>query len=370
MKKNPFAKVSFKTPVVATELARGIGSERFVAGNGEVNASSKKDLMLQIASFLTEASRTGAVTEAEANTRLAISASAKRLEDAEKHQKAVTAAFASKDAHAELGEVMAEELYQAANREGFMRRFLARQELKQGQHPQVRMRMKDATAVVATSPVQVQSQIIRDNLYTPPEFYINARPFIEQREIEQSLGDVLEEKYLEGLEATMVAEDRIWRNLALQSTGLANPLTLFSGTMTAGGLMTLRNQVGRWNIPVTAWLIANDVWTDIVSDTSFQQVIDPVSKHELLLTGMLGQIFGMSIYSDAYRHPQHKVLDQGEMYVVGDAINHGQYTDRGGVNSQPIDGSIEKIPGRGWWLSETVSMVIANARSIARGIRQ
>jgi hypothetical protein len=359
-KKNPFAKVTFKQPVIASDMRRSQGSERFVGKSGELNASSTKDLFVQMSAFLEQASETGAITE---------TAAIQRQELAAQHEKAVTAAFAAKDSHAELGEVMAEELYQAANREGFMRRFLARQDLKQGQHPQVRMRMKDVTAVVATSPVQTQAQIIRDNLYTPPEFYITARPFIEQREIEQSLGDVLEEKYLEGLEATMVSEDRIWRTLAIQATGISNPLTLFSGTMTAGGLMTLRNQVGRWNIPVSSWLIANDVWTDIVADTSFQQVIDPVSKHELLLTGMLGSIFGMSIYSDAYRHPQHKVLSQGEMFVIGDTINHGQYTDRGGVNSQPIDGSIEKVPGRGWFLTETISMVIANSRSVAYGIR-
>jgi hypothetical protein len=150
---------------------------------------------------------------------------------------------------------------------------------------------------------------------------------------------------------------------------ISNPLTNIVGTMTAGGLMTLRNQVTRWNIPVTAWLVANDIWNDIVGDTSFQQVIDPVSKYELLLTGQLGVIYGMTILSDAYRHPEHKVLDQGEMYVIGDPINHGQYTDRGGVTSQPIDITTEKVPGRGWVFSELMSMVIANSRSVARAIR-
>jgi hypothetical protein len=302
-KVNPFDHLSFSNPVVASDLSRGRGTEPFVGRDGHINASSKKDALMQISAFLAEVAATGAVSKDVALSRQQL---------VTRHRDAITAAFNSRQAHVELGEVMAEELYQAANREGFMRRFLARQDLKQGQHPQVRMRMKNVTAVVATSPVQSQAQLVRDNLYTPPEFYITSRPYVEQREIEQSLGDVLEEKYLEGLEAGMVAEDRLWRNMAISATGISNPLTVFSGTMTAGGLMTLRNQVGRWNIPVTSWLLANDVWTDIVADTSFQQVIDPVSKHELLLTGMLGQIYGMSIYSDAYRHPEHKVLDQGE----------------------------------------------------------
>lgn len=352
--------ITFHQPVVAaTELSRGRGTERYVGNNGDINANSKKDLFKQMASFLEQVSSTGAATETAATAR----------EKANARQNAITAAFSSKEAHAELGEVLADELYQAANREGFMRRFLAKQDIKQGQFPQVKMRMKNTVAMVATSPTQVQAQILRDNLYTPPEFYIGSRPFVEEREIQQSLGDVLEEKYLEAQEGIMVQEDRVWRNLAIQQTNISNPLTNIVGSISAKGLMVLRNQVNRWNIPVTSWLIANDIWNDIVGDTSFQQVIDPVSKHELLLTGQLGSIFGMTILSDAYRHPEHKVLDQGEMYVIGDPVNHGMYTDRGGVTSSPIDITTDKVPGRGWAFNMLMSMVIANSRSVARAIR-
>lgn len=352
--------ISFSQPVVAaTELNRGRGSERFVGANGEINASSRGDLFKQMAAFLEQAAATGARTEEAASA----------AEKSAARRNAITAAFADKEAHAELGEVLAEELYQAANREGFMRRFLAKQDLKQGQFPQVKMRMKNTMAVVATGPTQVHANILRDNLYTPPEFYIGARPFVEEREIQQSLGDVLEEKYLEAQEAIMVQEDRLWRHMAIQSVNISNPLTNIVGNMTAQGLMTLRNQVTRWNIPVTSWLIANDVWNDIVGDASFQAVIDPVSKHELLLTGQLGVIYGMTILSDAYRHPEHKVLDQGEMYVIGDPINHGMYTDRGGVTSSPIDITTDRVPGRGWAFNELMSMVIANSRSVARAVR-
>jgi hypothetical protein len=354
-----FSGIRFTQPVVAGTELRRQGGERFVGANGELNASNRADLFKQMAAFMESAAQTGAVTEEKAVA----------LEKAAARKDAITAAFNSADAHAELGEVLSDELYQAANREGFMRRFLAKQDLKQGQMPHVKMRMKNTVATVATSPVQIQAQLVRDNTYTPPEFYIVSRPFVEDREIQQSLGDVLEEKYLEAQEGIMVAEDRLWRNLAMQTVGISNPLTNVVGTMTAGGLMALRNQVTRWNIPVTAWLVANDLWNDIVGDTSFQQVIDPVSKYELLLTGQLGVIYGMTILSDAYRHPEHRVLSQGEMFVVGDPINHGQYTDRGGVTSQPIDITTEKVPGRGWVFQELMSMVIANSRSVARAVR-
>jgi hypothetical protein len=359
MKKNPYAQVQFKTPVLATDLRFPGSKERAVGRDGDLNASSRQDLVMQIAKLMQVAMDTPIYTEDQMSRRELVA----------KHQEAIVAAFNSDQAHRELGEVMAEELYLAGNREGFMRRFLARQELTQGQIPHVRMRMKNVVATVASAPSKVTTQLIRDNLYFPPEFYISTRPFVEQREIDQSSGDVLEEKYIEGLEGMMVSEDRTWYTMCKATANIANPATTIIGTMSPMGLATLRNQVTRWNIPAGNWLIANDIWNDIIGDANFSQLIDPVSKHELLLTGQLGVIIGMTIYSDAFRHPQHKVLSQGEMFVVGDAVNHGQYTDRGGVNSAPIDGSIESVPGRGWWLTESMSIVVANARSVAYGRR-
>lgn len=358
--KNPFKGVTHKTPVIATDLRLGGSSELLVGHNGELNASSRTDLAQQIAKLMEVASGREVITE---------SAAVQRQQLAAAHKEAITAAFMDKSAHMELGEVLADELYQAANREGFMRRFLARQELTQGQFPQVRMRNKDVVAIVSSSPSKIQAQIIRDKLFFPPEFYVSARPFIEQREINQSVGDVLEEKYVEGLEGIMVQEDRTFAAMATATINMANSLTTIVGTMNPTGLANLRNQVTRWNIPANAWLIANDIWSDIIGDSGFSQLIDPVSKHELLLRGQLGTILGMSVYSDAFRHPQHKVLSQGEMYVFGDATNLGQYTDRGGVDSSPLDGTQENIPGRGWWLNESISILIANARAVAKGKR-
>jgi len=353
--------LTFSTPVVAaTALNRGRGSERFVASNGDLNASSKKDLLQQAAAFLTLASQTGAVPEAEAVSAEAL---------AKAHKQMMTAATQDPTAHKELGEVMADELYQAANREGFARRFLAKQTLGQGQTPRVHMRMKNVTAAISTSATQTHTQLVRDNLYTPPEFYNQTRPFVEMKDIVTATGDVLEEKFVEATEGMGVQEDRTWRNLCLQTVGIDNDPVTFFGSMTASGLMNLRNQVSRWNLPVAYWLVANDIWNDIVGDSSFQQVIDPVSKHELLLTGQLGVIYGMTVISDAYRHPQHRVIDQGEMWCIADAVNHGMMTDRGGIESSPIDVSIEGIPGRGWHMVALLSMVVANSRSVVRGRR-
>jgi len=348
-----------KQPIVATELRFDDSSELAVGRNGEVNASSKKDLLQRQLKLMASASG-GVVTETEA---------IRRSEMAKKRRLAVEAAFNDREAHRELGEVLAQNLYMAMNRKGFARKYLARQDLQQGNIPRVWVRQKNVLAVWATSPTRLYSQIMRDKLFTPPEFQIETRPFIQQNDINQSSGDVLEEKYMEALEAVMVGEDRAWYNLSNATVGQDNPLTLISGQLTPTLLMEVRTNVARWSLQVTGVLMANDLYTDIVGQTDFIQAIEPVARHELIMTGELAVLYGMTITSDAYRMPEHKVLSQGEFFCIADPVTHGQYTDRGGIDTQPIDGVTEGIAGKGWWMFESFSIVIANSRSVAKGIR-
>jgi hypothetical protein len=117
-------------------------------------------------------------------------------------------------------------------------------------------------------------------------------------------------------------------------------------------------------------LLASDLYQDIIGNSEFYSAIDPVARHELLLTGELATMYGMTLTSDAYRHPEHRVLSQGEFFVISDSLNHGAYSDRGGVQSQPIDISTEGVPGRGWVIHEPLAMAIANSRSVSKGIRR
>jgi hypothetical protein len=281
----------------------------------------------------------------------------------------VQAAFADNEALRELGEVMAADLYQAQNRRGFCRKFLARQDVVQGSIPMVKLRKKDVIAVMSTSATQVQTQVIRDKLFTPPEITLIARPFIEQHEINTSSGDVLQEKYMEAMEAIMVAEDRLWYNMANETVGIDNLLTVISGTLSPITLAEVRNNVGRWSLPIPHMLMASDLYNDIIGDTDFIQAIEPVARHELIMTGELAVLYGMAITSDAYRHPEHRVLSQGEFFTISDATTHGQYSDRGGIDTEVTTTATENVVGRGWVMSEAFSAVIANTRSVSKGYR-
>lgn len=346
--------------VVASDFRFTPGSERAVGSNGEVNASSKKDLLARSVALMQASAQGRVVSDTDAQDRQRIIATNKEL---------VQAAFDDPKAHRILGERMTEQLYMTANRKGYARRLLSRVELKQGDIPRFPVRKKNVTAMLATGPVAISTQIATDKWLTPPELQIGTRVFIPQTELNQSNSDVLEEKYVEALEATMVAEDRLHYNLCRATIGTDNALAAISGTLSPLTFMNARQNVQRWGMKPTYCVMASDLFVDIVGDASFIQAIEPVARHELVMTGELGVLYGMTLISEDYRHPEHKVLSQGEFIIYSDPAFHGAYSDRGGIDSQPIDTLNERIVGRGWLVHESMAMAVANTRSVAFGIR-
>lgn len=349
-----------RTPIVASEYRFEGSNLRAIGANGEINASDKRDLLSKQAQFLQAASSGGVVTAGEAT----------KIEAQTKiNRELIRAAFNDSSAHRVLGERMADSLYITANRQGFMRKYLAKIQVEQGTIPRFPLRTKNVTAVWSTSPTQIGSQITRDKWYTPPELSIVTRPFVTQNELNQSAGDVLQEKYVEATEAIMVAEDRLWYNQINQLVGVDNNLNIVSGQLTPFTLMQVATNVTRWGLKAPHVLIASDLYQDIIGNSEFYNAIDPVARHELLLTGELAVMYGMTITSDAYRHPEHKVINQGEFFVISEALNHGAYSDRGGLTSNPTDIVNERIPGKGWVIHEEIAISVANSRSVAKGIR-
>lgn len=346
-------KFKSNNPVVAaSEFRISAGRERAIGSNGDINASSKQDLLRNSMSIMTAAAN----GEVDQDAKIIQSAVNRDL---------IASAFSDKEAHRVLGERMADEIYMTANRKGFARRFLNRMELKQGDIPRFAVRRKNVTAFLTSGPSKVETEVVTDKWLLPAEVEIRARPFVPQVEINQSPSDVLEEKYVEALESIMVGEDRYWYNLSKMTIGVDNNQSIVSGTLNPLSLMSVRQQVAQWGLKAAYCLMASDLFVDIVGDASFIQAIEPVARHELVMTGQLGVLYGMTLISESYRHPEHKVLSQGEFCVVSDPLTHGAYSDRGGVDSVPTDGVTERIAGRGWLLSESIAFAVANSRSVA-----
>lgn len=343
-------------PLQALRFGRSSATEA-VASNGEINAYDRKDALRNIDRLMIEAS-SGRIV--------------RTVEQKEQAQQLLASAINDPTGNIwrDMEVAVAAEINETAAREGFLRRFVIEEPLSQGQTPKIRQRYRNVVAVISESPTDINHQIIRDKYFYPPEFNIVANIEIEEREIAQATGDILDEKYNEGLQAIMVQEDRVWKNLADGTVGAANDLTTITGALTPNYLMAIQQKVTDWKLPATQTLISNDYWKDIVTNSNWLAAFDPVTRAEILLTGRLGSVYGMEISTDGFRPPELKVLDQGELYVTSSPEYHGAITTRGGVVPTPLNGPLNSRTTRGWFLSELMSAMITNSRSVAKARRQ
>lgn len=328
--------------------------EPIVNSNGEFNATNKRDLM-QSSLILGQQIQRGNLHVTTAKNNNAVLKNAL----ADKNGEAWTA----------LGEVIGDQIWETLGRDGFARQTLITKDLAKGDVGRIPMRKKDVVAyyVSSNNPVTVASTV-RQNYIFPPEVYITANILIEDKEIAQAPGDLLEDKYQDGLEQTLVAEDRMWLALARQAAPAYNDEILFN-TFTPVIFTQMRTLIAQWGIPVTTAIISFDIWNDIIADNEFSTWFDPATKHEIVLEGSLGAIQGVNIITDGYRYDTLKVLSPGEVYFCGAPQTLGAITQRTPLSANPVNRYNLGEPRRGWFMQQIEGMTIANPRAIMRASR-
>ena len=354
------------TPDQSAQVALRPGSNMpFFNNKGQLNATDNNDALTALA----------AMANAIANGQLTMDSAddiQSRRELAKSKAELILANFyGSTDDWLEVGAAIGARVSEAADREGFMRNLLVVGDLAQGNIPRIKVVIKNVTAVVAGGPSILIPQFVRDNYIYPPEFYNEASIFVEEREIQQGSSEVLDDAYNKALEQIMVEEDRTWKAAVDETVGLENNQIALSGGLTPSTLATMRSDVDRWNIASTSIVMASNLWIDIIGNAAaFSNLFDPVTQFEIIQTGRIGTLLGLDIRTDAYRHPILKVLESGEMYIIGTPEMHGAYTDRGPVVADELTTAHEKTPGRGWYLYELITITLHNPRSVVKGIRQ
>lgn len=366
--KNPYtsAQVVLKNGDPITDFRLGGSRERLISQSGstagEFNAADKKGLIRAITGMFE------AMSSGEIRHETAVSAE-QREHDRAVRQEAIISASKDDKKWAALGADVATRITEQRNREGFLRRVALGQTLKTGELPRVLTQMWDATAVVATGPGNVQYQLIRNKQFLPAEFEITANLRAERLEMEQVGGDMLDDLYNQGLDAIMVKEDRLMKQMWDASVNTVNPLNIIAGQLTPQLLAQIRQGVTDWNLPTSTAVIANDFWTDIIGNNDFASFLDPVTKYDLVLNGELGTLVGLNLLTDGFRQPNQKVLNRGEIYVLSTPEHLACYSERGGVRSDPTSGADQGSTSRGWLLSEVLSLTLANPRGVSKGRR-
>lgn len=333
-------------------------NERLGDSNGEINAASKNDLMkavqaLAMAVKQSDYEQTDPTMDAEAEAR---------------KNELVTAAIQDNDGQAwkALGEVIGDEVFETMGREAFAAKTLLHKPLARGEIGRIRIRKKDVIAYFATRDPEVIASQVRQFYVYPPEYYLVGRVLIEDAEIEQASGDLLDDKYQDGLEQILREQDKVWKRLVDASATVYNDIFLFN-TFTPTVFANMQNQVMRWGIPVHMAIISFDIWPDITADTEFSTWFDPVSKHEIVMNGYLGNILGTQLHTDGFRYDTLQVLDPGEVYFVGAPANLGAITRRKDLATAPINLHLLGRPARGWFFEQIEGMTIVNPRAVVKG---
>jgi len=346
------------TPYMTRSGNLAFSREHLSSQSGDMNAISKKGL-IEVITALQRAVSEGHVQEVPVEA--GIEARKKEL---------VTAAVNDRDGPAwkALGEVIGEEVAETLGREAFAAKTLIKKPLAQGEVGRIRIRKKDVLCFFATRNPEVIASQVRQFYVYPPEYYLVGRVLAEDAEIEQAAADFLDNKYEDGVEALLRQQDLVWKNLVDTSATSYNDSFLFN-TFTPTVFANMQNQVIRWGIPVDKAIISFDIWPDIIADTEFSTFLDPVSKHEVVMTGYLGTIMGTQIHTDGYRYETLKVLNPGEVYFVGAPQTFGAITRRKELSSTPINLHLIGRPERGFFYELIEGMTITNPRAVVKGVK-
>ncbi len=343
-------KVNLRNSVAHISESRFRGSQdRIIGANGEINAGTKDELMQRLAEI---ASMVGAGEMSTASE-----------EDERSNRQILEEAYADPQQWAELGAGLAASVTERQLRDGFMRQVLIRGEVDEGSVPRIRVRTPNVVAIASRGIGTHWPQYVRDKTIAVDEFALNSTPEVDELEMHQNSGDILEDKYYEAMEAIFAGEDRVLVGSLRAAVGHANPVTYFSGSFNQTVLAALRQGVTDWLLPAQFLLISNDLISDIMVGSEFSNWFDPVSKWEIIQTGRLGNLLGMQIITDGYREPSLQVLTPGEAFVLSSPMHNGVYTDRGPVTATPIDGHQKGTNTKGWNLNEFVSITFANAKA-------
>lgn len=337
------------------------GSAPAFGANGQINASSNQELMQVVAKLIRDAGEGTIETTYKAET----------AEERTARTQEFLAAYHDKSDSGRwsvLGEVMSDEIWETLGRQGISRKHFAVMDVNQGTDARVRVRKKDVLAWQVTSDVNITESRIRQDYLYPPTYYILANISIEDKEIAQAPSDLLDEKFQDGLEAIMVTEDNVHRDLMVTAAPSFNNLVLFTA-FTPAVLQTMKTQVQRWALPPVTLTLAVDIWDDIVADADFVRWFDPVHKHELILEGQLGSLLGMEIITDGFRYDTLRVLQEGEVFVTSSPMTLGTIAQVKPLDAVATNQYNDGRPARGWFMQQIQGSVLGNGRAVCRGTR-
>ncbi len=328
-------------------------SQPMFDGNGQINASSTQSLMQALGRIQATKTRVAFVDPSQKAAQTAM----------------LKAAFADPTGSQvqKIGDTVSKTIMETMRRHNFTRRCLV-EDVPDGIQPTIRVSVMDVQAQVVIDKETVRTQDVRGYFFQPPEFELATYITLTNKDLAQIGPDLLDEKFNDGLVAIWTQEDRLTRQMFLGTQGLYNTPFGFS-SFTPAVLAAMKNRVEAWGLTATTLLISYDIWNDIASNPDWQQFFSPLEKHDLALEGRLGRLMGLEIVTDGYIYDNLRVLNPGEVFVLGAPNTLGKVLQRKALEATAIDRRVVGESTRGWFLEQIQAMAVVNPRAVGYGSR-
>lgn len=338
-------------------------SSPLVGRNGEINANTKTELLERIAG-LVEMIGQGEVVQTT------VEADAQYGQDCER---LVTAALEDRTHEVGggmyiMGETLGDAVWETTGRLGFTSKFLLRHDVPRGQEGRIRVRQKNVVSWIITRESYIPRSIVRQNWVYPEVVTLATYTTIDDTERAMAPVELMDEKYTEMLEATMVREDNLVRWLATQAAPVFNDVFTFA-ELTPAIYSAMQIQIQRWGLSAPHCLIAIDLWNDIRTNSDFLSVYEPVSKLTLIEEGRLGKIYDTEIYTDGLRYESLQVLEEGEMFFFAEPQGLGGFCEYMPLQTKPADLHHVGIGAEGWYSHMSRGYSVTNSRGVVWGFR-
>jgi hypothetical protein len=267
-----------------------------------------------------------------------------------------------------LGEVFTDSVAETMGRMGFTNKVFAQQDVAEGGTARIRIRQKDVTSWLMLSDGHTIESLIRQKYIYPRGYNLETLVLMEEAEIHEAGAQIIEEKYNDALEATMVRDDNITKFLLDQAAPTDNDVIAFNA-FTPQVFVTLRNQIWQWSLPVPHALMAIDLWDDLFADADWARWYSPIEKHELAVEGKLGRLGDIELITDGFRYDTLQVLQPGEVYFLSSPSTLGVKANMIALNSSVVDQRMLGRAVRGWFIFLRQASVLGNSRGVSKGVR-
>lgn len=247
-----------------------------------------------------------------------------------------------------------------------MRRTLLQETVAKGQSIKWRIRLKDAYIHLASGQKTVCGRPEGNYVY-PPMYYSMTNIILDTTELSLSNEpeNTLREVIAGALQAILTTEDNHWRVLADSVAQINGGVTLFQSLDTKL-FSGMTERIHQYGTPVGAIVLSHDVWQDFVTIFKDSPKFKMASQTNTA-SGLLGSYNGANIYTDAYRKPEMRILQPGDLYVLAMPNCNGRLSMyQSPLDCYPIDLRNQGKSQVGWFLESIQAMGFLNARGVVK----